>query len=284
MHNLKKHILFVVLLCLLPQVADAQTITKAEANHGTNGIHTASLNYYLEHLSQPSSKNRHIISLEAGYSLAPDNLDFKATFIPRLNSGQYTSSGTKYFENSNLQYQLESYMTFSPKINLVSSYAYSSSTFFAKHFATLEATYKVGQSWGVIGGAKMMYWDSATTTYTLGAEKYVGNYWITLKPSLIIQGGKSFGGLNAGIRRYLNDPLNFIHAGLSYGNSPEYSNLNPDFRNLLSFSSFGGHLLLQHRLYKNMYVRPAISFRREEYAASKWRTVWGGNIGLSCRF
>ncbi|MEG2599919.1 MAG: hypothetical protein RSA66_10650, partial [Muribaculaceae bacterium] len=99
-----------------------------------------------------------------------------------------------------------------------------------------------------------------------------------------IQDKKAFASVNLGVRRFGKKPMNYIHAALLYGNSPEYVNYRPDFRELLGMQSWGGYVLLQQQLYRGLCLRTFISYRNEEFRNSEFRNVWGGSIGLSLYF
>lgn len=272
--------------------AQSSDIKKAEydsrgiefGNYTTSGIKNVALNYINEYSSEPVSQNWQITSAEAVVSIVDRKTQFKATLIPRINMGQRFGRDAKYFEKVGLQYQLESYIVPSKRSYFLVYYGYSGSLFFARHQTNLEWNYALPRKWGVSAGVRMNYWNSPLMSYSVGVERYFSNLWITLKPTVTIQDKKAFASVNLGVRRFGKKPMNYIHAALLYGNSPEYVNYRPDFRELLGMQSWGGYVLLQQQLYRGLCLRTFISYRNEEFRNSEFRNVWGGSIGLSLYF
>lgn len=253
-------------------------------NYTTSGMKNVALNYMNEHFSKPTSQNWQITSVEAVVSAVSAKTPFKVIFIPRINIGQRFGGEIQYFEKVGLQYQLESYIIPAKRSYFLVYYGYSAARFFARHQANLEWNYALPHKWGVSAGVRMNYWDKPLMSYTVGVERYVGNLWFTLKPTLTIQNKQAFTSVNLGMRRFGKKTMNYLHAALLYGNSPEYANYRPDFRDLLGLQSWGGYVLLQQQLYGGLCVRALVSYRNEEFRDKEFRNVWGGNIGLSLYF
>jgi len=247
------------------------------------GLKKVAVNYLIEHVTKPLSLDWQVLSAETAWAL--DAKEGKTTFllIPRLNIGQRTGGGVDWFERVGLQGQLDTYWTISSHFSFFSGYGYSFSGLFPKHQLFGELTYALPKGWGVIGGLKMTHWKHTSMTYMLGAEKYIRNFYLTLRPMLVVADQDVFGALRFTARYYLKDNA-FIHSALFYGDSPEYTNFIPDLQELLSLGNWGGYLYWQQPLYKKFALRLGGAWRHEEYKNESWRSVWGVNLGITYNY
>lgn len=275
---LMKKILLVgiLLLCLFLPV---------NAQEWKKGLQSVGANYYIEHVSEPTGMNWQLLSAEAALGIGKEGNHFRTVWIPRLNLGQRTGNGISFFDHTSLQVQLETYLLFTSRFNITGSYAYSNSSRFPAHQASLELNYMLNKGWGISGGANVTHWNNTVSTYMVGVEKYVGPFWLTLKPMVVIESGEAFMAVRMGVRYYYSDEVNnYLHLGLLYGNSPEYANYLPDLRYILSLGSWGGYLSWQQKLNSHFLIRLSATYRSEEYSAKKWRNVFGANVGLTYKF
>lgn len=245
-----------------------------------NGLKNITLSYFHEYTPKPTNSHFDITTLESAILFNARRHSFKSTFIPRINLGQRFCSIRDYYQNIAMQYQLDAYLAPRKSNYFFINYGYSPSTLFAAHQATLEWNLGLPKGFGISAGIKFLYWDKPLLNYSVGVEYYINNFWITLKPYLTFREKKTFLSLNLGGRYYLNKTVNFLHLGLSYGNSPEYANYRPDLLTLLGLESWGVYGLLQHQIYKSFCLRFVLNYRYEEYQNKTWRSVFGGNIGL----
>jgi YaiO family outer membrane protein len=200
----------------------------------------------MEFYTKPSRLNWNITSLEGAVRMNRDSVHH-ITFVPRLNLAQKVPIGDNYFRKVDAQGQLETYFAASRKLSLYALYAYSGSTVFSKHLAVVEGTFSLSHGWNLTGGSKMYYWTKPIFSYTLGLEKYVGNFWITLKPYLTYLNSNCYGSVNLGVRRYFRNPVNFLHLGIFEGHSAEVlPHLDSEY--LLGNKTWGCYLLWQQKL------------------------------------
>jgi YaiO family outer membrane protein len=236
----------------------------------------------MEFYTRPSRLNWNITAFEGTVRINRDSVR-SITFVPRLNLAQKVPVGDDYFKKVDAQGQLETYLVASRKLSLYALYAYSGSTVFSKHLAVVEGTFSWPHGWNLTGGGKMYYWTKPIFSYTLGVEKYVGNFWITLKPYLTYLNSNCYGSVNLGVRRYFRDPVNFIHLGIFDGHSAEVlPHLDSEY--LLGNKTWGGYLLWQQKLCRSFSLKTAVSFRREQYTNGLNRNIPGFTIGINYLF
>jgi YaiO family outer membrane protein len=236
----------------------------------------------MEFYTKPSRFNWNITSVEGMVKVRVDSLR-NVTFVPKVNLAQQVPVGEDYFRKVEAQEQLESYISVSRRLSFYLLYAYSASTVFSRHLAVAEATFSVGHGWNITGGSKMYYWTKPIFSYTLGAEKYIGNFWITVKPYLTYLHSKCYGSVNIGIRRYFTDPLNFIHLGFFDGHSAEVVP-HLDSQYLLGNQTWGCYLLWQQKLCPSFLLKTAVSFRNEQYTSGMNRNIPGVTVGINYIF
>lgn len=236
----------------------------------------------MEFYTKPSRFNWNITSIEGTVKVHADSVH-KITFVPKINLAQQVPVGEDYFKKVEAQEQLETYLSISRKFSLYLLYAYSASTVFSKHLAVAEGTFSMGKGWNITGGGKMYYWTKPIFSYTVGVEKYIGNFWITVKPYLTYLNSKYYGSVNAGVRRYFKDPLNFIHLGFFDGHSAEIvPHLDSEY--LLGNQTWGGYLLWQQKLSPSFSFKTAVSFRKEQYTSGLNRNIPGFTVGINYIF
>lgn len=271
----------IITVTLLVMTSINQTLKSQERS----GISSIGGGYSFEHLGTPSTFNRHFETIEAGYKFLFNPSNSELTLLPRINFGQFVDSNNTLSKELQMQYQLEAYYSLMNKrLAFVGMYSYSPSNYLAHHFAFIEGTFQIAYGWGIIGGIKLISWDKAIFSYTLGVEKYIKNYWISLKPTLIFENNHAYASYNLGVRRFGNNERNYQHLGLVYGNSFEYINVRPDLREIMSLDSYGVLLMAQQQIISNLYLRPALYYRYEEYINNSFRSVWGGALGFAYYF
>lgn len=257
----------------------------AKAQERKNGLLSAGVNYYIEHVAEPARLNWQIVSAEAAWGVAPSDSGFKATWVSRLNVGQRTGNGVSFFHHTALQGQVDAYLRFTEKVNLTVGYGYSASGRFPSHQALAELSYALGKGWGVNGGLQLTNWDKTAVAYQLGVEKYAGPFWLTLKPMVVVQSGEPFMAVRGSLRYYHTGQTdNYLNLGMYYGNSPEFANYLPDLKELLSLGSWGIYTGWQQKAGAHFLLRFGLSYRREEYRDRAWRNVIGANAGLTYKF
>lgn len=245
-------------------------------------LQSVGISNMMEFYTKPSRFNWNITSIEGAVKVHTDSAH-AITFVPKINLAQQVPVGKDYFKKVEAQEQLEAYISVSRKFSLYLLYAYSASTMFSKHLAAVEGTFSLGKGWNITGGSKMYYWTKPIFSYTVGAEKYIGNFLITVKPYLTYLNSKCYGSVNAGVRRYFKDPLNFIHLGFFDGHSAEIVP-HMDSQYLLGNQTWGCYLLWQQKLSSSFSLKTAVSFRNEQYTSGLNRNIPGFTVGMNYIF
>ena len=256
--------------------------TMAFCQEKTVEFQSVGISNMTEFYTKPSRLNWNITSLEGTVRVNMDSVHH-ITFVPRLNVAQKVSVGDNYFKKVDVQGQLETYFVVSRKLSLYALYAYSGSTVFSKHLAAVEGTFSLTHGWNLTWGSKMYYWTKPIFSYTLGLEKYIGNYWITVKPYLTYMHSNCYGSVNLGIRRYFRNSQNFIHLGAFDGHSAEVQpHLDSEY--LLGNKTWGCYLLWQQKLCSSFLLKTTVSFRNEQYTNGLNRNIPGITIGINYLF
>lgn len=236
----------------------------------------------MEFYNKPSRLNWNITSIEGTIKTNIDSIH-NITFVPKLNLAQKVTISDGYFKTISAQEQLEVYVFWSKKLSFYTLYAYSESTLLSKHLAILEGSLSLANGWNITGGSKMYYWTKPIFSYTVGLEKYIGNFWIIVKPYLTYMHSNSYGSVNVGIRRYFRNASNFIHAGFFDGHSAEMLP-HLDSQYLLGNNTWGCYLLWQQKLATSFLLKTAGSFRNEQYTNGLNRNIPGFTLGITYLF
>jgi hypothetical protein len=236
----------------------------------------------MEFYNKPSRVNWNITSIEGTIKTNIDSVH-NIVFVPKLNLAQKVPVGDDYFKTVYAQGQLETYLIMFKKLSLYALYAYSSSTLFSKHLAIVEGTFSLTNGWNLTGGGKMYSWTKPIFSYTVGLEKYIGNYWITVKPYLTYMHSNCYGSINVGVRRYFKDPKNYIHACFFDGHSAEIvPHLDSEY--LLGNNTWGCYMLWQQKLTPSFLLKTVATFRNEQYTNGMNRNVPGFTLGINYIF
>jgi YaiO family outer membrane protein len=140
--------------------------------------------------------------------------------IPSINAGTDAGGGT-FSATSDLQFNIESYIILTERNYMLAGYGISPGNYFPSHRAILEVWQTLPAGFAVSAGLRYFYWNSHFIYWSIGVEKYYGNYWFSLKNYLFFKdyGASSSHYLTA--RRYLSSSRDFISFTLGYGTAPD---------------------------------------------------------------
>lgn len=270
-----KHIFIALLLTGLTNI-NAQTDSLKTRHFSTN---ETGLIYEYEHYNQPITRNWHYLSAFSSFKTG------RFVLIPQFNWATRLFPSYQEYNDNGFQYQLDAYLKLSKRFYSFGSYAYSGSYVFAKHKTALELYGAIGHGWEASAGGRYTKFDSNIFSYTASIGKYIDNYWITLRATLL--DGKYANSLQPSFaltgRKYFANEKDFLQVNLNYGIAAEEINryYERQLANLLN--SFGVGVSVKTKLYRRIVLQVGGSYRWEEYKGSSSRNVWGFQTALIYR-
>jgi len=222
--------------------------------------HTATAYYSVDLFDQNDPKPQHLAYLDYSFKIKKNTLIFRANYAHR-------------YHEDGLQLEADYYQLLKKSKYLYFNYGASVyNELFPKHRAAFEFYTPLKKAFEASIGARYIYFpDNNIYTITGHISKYIGSYWLALRPYYTFQESGNSVSLVANARRYGKTTLSYWGLELGYGNSPdERYILDPDgdYFNLNSY---------RIKLEKNIMVGKAddlkISFgyTYEETFKSKFR-------------
>lgn len=146
------------------------------------------------------------------------------TFIPRLN---YANR----FSNSELQFEADAYVLFSPKSYLYLNTGFAEGEVFPKGRAGLELYYVLPINVELSLGYRYLYFSpSKVNIYTGSIGYYFDDYWISFRPFFVNESNEKTKSTFTFIgRRYFVDSENYLTLRAGFGSYPVSGNTQADF-------------------------------------------------------
>jgi len=136
------------------------------------------------------------------------------TFIARVNYA-------RRFATDGLQVEADAYPRVSDKVYLYFNAGYSGATVFPAWRSGAEVFTALPAAWEASVGVRQLRFHGVPVTMLTGAVgKYVGNYWISLRPYLRTRDGTTSATTTLQARRFFEDGDHWVGAVVTAGGSP----------------------------------------------------------------
>jgi len=171
--------------------------------------------YYFDHFSEPYQRNWNMVTL--GGRIPQGNV----VLIPYINGGVSAGSPSP---NSDLQFNLDLYGGPWNNKSFYAGYGFSPDgevDFMPVHRLGAEFWHGLPAGFGLSVGGRFFYWTSPFTFLTLSAEKYSGDYYLSLRSYVFFKEAGLSGSYYLGLRRYLSHKDHFAGLTLGYGTAPD---------------------------------------------------------------
>lgn len=252
------------------------------SSQNTKFIKSIGINHTIEYINKPINFTWNLSSIYSEINLLKSN-NKSIYIIPEIKLAERVLEGNNLYENPEVQWKIDAYIPFSKKINLYISYSYSKDAIFPQQNILIQTNQSIYKTWGLMYGIKYVYWKKTIMNYIIGIEKYIGNMWITLKPSIMRFESKNYLAVNVGNRIYFKgNKYKYIHIGYIYGHSAEII-YHADSEKLLKNKTWGLYCSLNYEIFKNLQIQASISFRNEELSNNINRNIPGFNLGIQYR-
>jgi len=174
------------------------------------------------------------IAADAGYVSFSDGTDpwrlASVSLSRRTTAGSFIArvNYANRFATDGVQIEADAYQRLSKTIYLYLNAGYSGATIFPAWRAGGEAFTSLPNAWEASLGFRQLRFGGAPVTLFTGAVgKYLGNYWLSLRPYLRSKSGGLSASAGLTARRYFEDGDHWVGAAASYGSSPT-DRITPD--------------------------------------------------------
>lgn len=199
----------------------------------------------------------------------------EGSVIGRLNyADRFATSGT--------QIEADAYPRLSRRVYGYLNFGYSHASIFPKWRLGGELFTSLPDNWEASAGFRQLrFTGSPVTLYTGAVGKYIGNYWLSLRPFFrFAENGNSVsGGLTA--RRYFADGEHYEGARIGYGSTPS-DQISPD--QLARTNSFAADVDGSGGPWQNVVGTWLLGYDREAFGRTQIRKSWTGTAGLKFFF
>jgi YaiO family outer membrane protein len=132
------------------------------------------------------------------------------------------------FARDGVQVEVDAYPRLTKNVYLYLNAGYSASTIFPDWRSGGEAFTSLPSAWEASLGFRQLRFSGVPVTLFTGAVgKYIGNYWLSLRPYVRSKEGSLTASAGLTARRYFEDGDHWVGAAASYGSSPT-DRITPD--------------------------------------------------------
>ena len=186
------------------------------------------------------------------------------------------------FNKEGYQFETDGYLRLLDGIYSYINFGYSPTNLFPGFRFGIEPYFKLPFSMEIsVGYRYLVFGDKHVNLFTGHLGKYVGNYWISVRPFISPKTNSTGVSGIVIIRRYFSDSDNFIslQGGIGFAPSSEFNESE-----LLKFDSKKIGVEYQTTFSKYYIIKSGFQFANEEYYPGKWRKSYEIKLGLKRRF
>jgi YaiO family outer membrane protein len=194
-----------------------------------------------------------------------------------LNMGRLKAGDSTTVRATEVQMEIEAWPRLSDKNYAYADYAFSPGKYFPHHRATLEVWQVLPEGWALSAGMNYYYFDRSLYIAVASVEKYIGNYWFSLRELVFFKKEKPTTSTYLTARRYFGN-TDFVQVTAGTGTAPdEPFDIQSD---ILRYKAWSFRLVCNLAAGQRVTLRLGAGFSREEYAENTWRNRYEGGINL----
>ena len=212
--------------------------------------------------------------------------------IPKFGSIILRCNYAKRFGSDGYQYELDSYPSIAKGIYLYFNTGFSNKKNFPYSRFTLEPYFKLPAKFELSLGFRYLNFDSdrlvsfgsnKVMIYTGTIGKYIGDYWLSVRPYLVPGIDAWSKSINFTVRRYFIDELNYLSLTVGTGMSPDEQQYAYD--PFLTFlKSYKLSLEYQQKIGNRFMITLGTGYAVEEISQGTYRNRFSYDIGSSFFF
>lgn len=185
------------------------------------------------------------------------------------------------FNTDALQLEADAYPKISENDYLYLNYGYSNMSGFPSQRGGVEWHRSLPKSFEASVGARLLHFKGSESViiYSGSIGKYLGNYWVSLRPYVTPGSDGTSVSTSVTVRRYFSDPENYIGLRLGAGSSPDERRLLLNDPNLTSRLESQSIKLSYNHLFINQWILSTdVAYANEEYWSPGESRIKAGNI------
>lgn len=201
------------------------------------------------------------------------------TVIARLNyANRFLTPG--------YQFELDAYPSLGKKMYAYLNLGYSADAIFPEYKWGASIYRNLPKSFEAELGVRYLQFSTATWVYTASIGKYIGNFWLNLRPNFIPGALGSSGSLNFTTRYYLSDANHFLSLIVGSGISADEVRIqrNDGTPNSALLKSNRVRVNYQKGLKRNYIIGIGAGIAEEETSFNGFRTNYNFNLSIEKSF
>ena len=212
--------------------------------------------------------------------------------IPKFGSVIFRCNYAKRFDREGYQYEIDAYPAIVKGIYLYFNTGFSNKKNFPYSRFTLEPYFKLPAKFELSLGFRYLNFDQdhfvdfgsgKVMIYTGTIGKYIGNYWLSLRPYFVPGTDGWSKSVNFTVRRYFIDELNYLSLTVGTGMSPDEQQYAYD-PYLTYLKSYKLSLEYQRKIGERFMLTVGTGYAREEISQGTNRDRFTFDIGGSFFF
>jgi YaiO family outer membrane protein len=194
-----------------------------------------------------------------------------------VNTGHISMGAPADISDSDLQFAAEAWPEITLKNYAYVAYAWSNGPWFPRHRAALEVWQTLPAGWAASAGLNYYCFDHSIYIATLSVEKYLGDYWLSVRGYFHFKEIGITTSFYLNVRRYLGT-TDFLQLTLGAGTAPdEPSDVKTDLERQRATSI---RLAYFNQINSYWSFRIGAGYSYEKYDADSYRNRFEGNISL----
>jgi len=176
------------------------------------------------------------------------------------------------FGSQGYQFEVDAYPSLGKKSYAYVNAGFSNTSLFPVFRFGFDYNRKLPKAFETSIGLRYLKFSSSDVyIFTGHIGKYIGNYWVSLRPFVVPDNGKvSVSGFLA-MRRYFSNAENYLGAQIGYGTSPDDYSKAITGRSDLRLNEYKGKLTFNHLFGIHWIGNTSVGYAYEEYYTSSYR-------------
>jgi YaiO family outer membrane protein len=231
--------------------------------------------YYYDHFGVPYVRNWHMLT--AGGTIPLQSV----TLMPYLNAGYHAGGATP---STDLQMNLDGYVTLGKKNYALVGYGFSPDgelNYLPGHRGVGEIWQALPAGFSISAGFRFFYWEESFIFATISGEKYLGDYWFSLRNYLFFKEVGPSASFYLTVRRYFGDIFNYLSLTAGYGTAPDEPLLVVS--DLERLNAFSFRVELYRQVTERVRLGGMAGYAYEEYTDREFRHRFDFRLGTFIR-
>ena len=198
-----------------------------------------------------------------------------------MNAGYHAGGASP---STDIQINLDTYVKLGRLNYALLGYGFSPDgvlNYLPVHRAVAELWQSLPAGFAVSAGLRYFYWDESFTFLTLSGEKYLGEYWLSLRNYLFFKDYGVSASFYLSARRYLGNPLNYVALTAGIGTAPDEPLLVQSDLDRLNAVSLRAEA--SYQITDRFRLAGMIGYAYEEYADRQFRSRIDLKLGTYIR-